>query len=38
MTVLGFSGKMDELLDLFELRAHRIISTANELLGHRVTS
>jgi transketolase len=34
----GVSGKMDELLDLFELRAHRIISTANELLGHRVTS
>ncbi|MEE3950894.1 transketolase family protein [Peribacillus frigoritolerans] len=33
----GVSGKMDELLDLFELRAHRIISTANEL-GHRVTS
>ena len=34
----GVSGKMDELLDLFELRAHRIVSTANELLGHRVTS
>lgn len=34
----GVSGKMDELLDLFELRAHRIISTANELLGYRVTS
>ncbi|WP_144526839.1 transketolase family protein [Peribacillus simplex] len=34
----GVSGKMDELLDLFELRAHRIISTANELLGNRVTS
>lgn len=34
----GVSGKMDELLNLFELRAHRIISTANELLGHRVTS
>lgn len=34
----GVSGKMDELLDLFELRAHRIISTANEFLGHRVTS
>ncbi|AOH53701.1 transketolase [Peribacillus muralis] len=34
----GVSGKMDELLDLFELRSHRIVSTANELLGHRVTS
>ncbi|MGG1396285.1 transketolase family protein [Bacillus salipaludis] len=34
----GVSGKMDELLDLFELRAHRIVSTANELLGERVNS
>ncbi|WP_057914550.1 transketolase family protein [Peribacillus muralis] len=34
----GVSGKMDELLDLFELRAHRIVSTTNELLGHRVTN
>lgn len=34
----GVSGKMDELLDLFELRAHRIISTANELLGEKVIS
>jgi transketolase len=32
----GVSGKMDELLDLFELRAHRIVSTANELLGEKV--
>lgn len=34
----GVSGKMDELLDLFELRAHRIVSTANELLGEKVNS
>lgn len=34
----GVSGKMDELLDLFELRAHRIVSTANELLGEKVKS
>jgi transketolase len=34
----GVSGKMDELLDLFELRSHRIVSTANELLGDKVVS
>jgi transketolase len=34
----GVSGKMDELLDLFELRSHRIVSTANELLGEKVNS
>lgn len=32
----GVSGKMDELLDFFELRSHRIVSTANELLGEKV--
>ncbi|MCP8967674.1 transketolase family protein [Ectobacillus ponti] len=32
----GVSGKMDELLDLFELRAGRIAATAAELLGERV--
>jgi transketolase len=34
----GVSGKMDELLDFFELRAQRIVSTANELLGEKVNN
>ncbi|MGE8081129.1 transketolase family protein [Peribacillus loiseleuriae] len=34
----GVSGKMDELLDFFELRASRIVRTANELLGAKVTN
>ena len=34
----GVSGKMDELLDLFELRAHKIVSTVNELLKSKVLS
>lgn len=31
----GVSGKMDELLDFFELRSHRIVSTALELLKEK---
>jgi transketolase len=34
----GVSGKMDELLDLFELRAEKIISVVNEMLKTKVMS
>jgi transketolase len=33
----GVSGKMDELLDFFELRSHRIVSSALGLLKEKAT-